>query len=130
MILGHQEYVTQNEYNNLKGSVSNGGILIFLAGNALYTQVKYDKSTNTITRVKGHGGAFNAKSAWKSVNDRWEKETSIWVGSNYLCAICHISYLKNPFGYIHHEENYITNPTDIILLNYPFTDPVDKLKKI
>ncbi|MGE0243578.1 MAG: N,N-dimethylformamidase beta subunit family domain-containing protein [Nitrososphaeraceae archaeon] len=55
MILGHQEYVTQNEYNNLKGSVSNGGILILSDGNALYTQVKYDKSTDTITLVKGNG---------------------------------------------------------------------------
>lgn len=83
-------------------------------GNALYTQVKYDKSTNTITLVKGHRWAFITKSAWKSVNDRWEKETSIWVGSNYLCTICHVSYLKNPFGYIHHEENLNFDIMDII----------------
>jgi hypothetical protein len=129
IILGHQEYVTQNEYNNLKKFVSNGGKMILLDGNSLYVQVKYDKNTNQITLVKGHGWAFNGESAWKSVDERWKNETSQWVGSNYLCAICHISYLTNPFGYIHHEENYITNPTDIILLNYPFIDPVDNLSK-
>ena len=42
--------------------------------------------------------------------------------SNYLCAICHISYLNNLFGYIHHEEQYVTNQSDIILLDYPFTN--------
>ena len=31
--------------------------------------------------------AFNGKSAWKSVDERWKNETSQWVGSNYLCAI-------------------------------------------
>jgi N,N-dimethylformamidase beta subunit-like, C-terminal len=129
IILGHQEYVTQDEYNSLKKFVSNGGTMILLDGNALYAQVKYDRSANQITLVKGHGWAFNGKSAWKSVDERWENETSQWVGSTYLCAICHISYLNNPFGYIHHEEDYITNPTDIILLNYPFTDPVDNLSK-
>jgi N,N-dimethylformamidase beta subunit-like, C-terminal len=129
LILGHQEYVTQQEYDNLKEFVSNGGTMILLDGNALYVQVKYDSSTNQISLVKGHGWAFNGKSAWKSVDERWKNETSQWVGSNYLCNVCHISYLHNPFQYIHHEENYITNPNDIILLKYRFTDPVDNLSK-
>lgn len=129
IILGHQEYVTQNEYDNLKNFVSNGGTMILLDGNALYVQVKYDRNTNQITLVKGHGWAFNGKSAWKSVDERWKNETAQWVGSNYLCAICKISYLNNPFKYIHHEENYITNPNDIILLNYPFIDPLNNFTK-
>ena len=28
---------------------------------------------------------------------------------------------NNPFGYRHHEEQYVTNPNDIILLNYNAT---------
>ncbi|MGB9169246.1 MAG: N,N-dimethylformamidase beta subunit family domain-containing protein [Nitrososphaeraceae archaeon] len=120
IILGHQEYVTQEEYNTLKEFVSNGGTIILLDGNVFYAQVKYDNKTNQITLGKGHGWAFNGKSAWKSVDERWKNETSKWVGSNYLCAICHISYLNNPFGYIHHEEQYVTDPKDIILLSYPF----------
>lgn len=129
LILGHQEYVTQQAYDNLKEFVSNGGTMIILDGNVFYAEVKYDRNTNQISLVKGHGWAFNGKSAWKSVDERWKNETSQWVGSNYLCYSCHISYLNNPFQYVHHEENYITNPNDIILLNYSFTDPVDNLSK-
>ncbi len=65
IILGHQEYVTQEEYNSLKEFVSDGGTIILLDGNVFYAQVKYNSSTNLITLVKGHGWAFNGKSAWK-----------------------------------------------------------------
>jgi hypothetical protein len=66
--------------------------------------------------------AFNGNFAWKSVGERWKNETPQWVESNYLCEICHISYLNNPFVYIHHEEQYVTNQGGIILLDYPFTN--------
>jgi hypothetical protein len=33
LVIGHQEYVTQREYNNLKQFVANGGTLIVLDGN-------------------------------------------------------------------------------------------------
>jgi hypothetical protein len=36
LILGHQEYVTQQEYTNLKTFVSNGGTMILLDGNVFY----------------------------------------------------------------------------------------------
>jgi hypothetical protein len=118
LIIGHQEYVTQREYDNLKQFVANGGTLIVLDGNAFYAQVKYNRNTDAITLVKGHGWAFNGKSAWRSVNERWRKETSQWLGSNYLCYSCRITFLNNPFGYKHHEEQYLTNPNDMILMNY------------
>jgi hypothetical protein len=118
IILGHQEYVTQREYDNLKQFVRNGGTMIILDGNVFYAEVRYDKNTQTITLVKGHSWAFNGKSAWRSVSERWAKETSEWVGSNYLCYSCNIRFTNDPFEYRHHEEQYITNPHDIILLNY------------
>jgi len=118
LILGHQEYVTQHEYDNLKRFVANGGTMILLDGNVFYAQVKYDRSTHKITLVKGHGWAYNGKSAWKSVSERWENETSEWVGSNYLCVSCNATIPKNPFHYRHHEEQYLSNPNDLILLNY------------
>ncbi len=59
IILGHQEYVTQSEYDNLKHFVANGGTLVILDGNVFYAEVKYDRTTNTLTLVKGHGWAFN-----------------------------------------------------------------------
>lgn len=72
IILGHQEYVTQKEYDNLKQFVANGGTLILLDSNVFYAEVNYDNATNKITFVKGHSWAFNGKSAWRSVNERWQ----------------------------------------------------------
>ena len=118
IILGHQEYVTQNEYDNLRKFVANGGTMIILDGNVFFAQVKYDKSNQTVTLVKGHWWAFNGKSAWKSIGERWRNETSKWLGSNYLCYRCISRFSNDPFGYTPHEEQYITNPHDIILLNY------------
>ena len=122
-ILGHQEYVTQQEYNNLKQFVSNGGTLIILDGNVFFAQVKYDRNSQNITLVKGHGWTFNGRSAWKSVNERWKSETSQWVGSNYLCYKCVSRFVNDPFGYKPHEEQYVTNPRDIVLLNYNASVP-------
>jgi N,N-dimethylformamidase beta subunit-like, C-terminal len=118
IILGHQEYVTQKEYDNLKQFVRSGGTMIILDGNVFYAEVRYDKNTQTVTLVKGHSWAFNGISAWRSVPERWAKETSEWVGSNYLCYSCNIRFTNDPFEYIHHEEQHITNPHDIILMNY------------
>jgi len=118
IILGHQEYVTQTEYDNLKLFVANGGTIFIMDGNVFYAEVKYDRTTNTITLVKGHGWAFNGQSAWRSVAERWAKETSQWVGSNYLCYSCNIRFTNDPFEYRHHEEQYVTNPKDLILMDY------------
>jgi hypothetical protein len=53
IILGHQEYVTQQEYDNLKNFVSNGGTLILMDGNVFIAEVKYDRNAHAITLVKG-----------------------------------------------------------------------------
>ena len=121
LILGHQEYVTQEEYYNLKRFVANGGILILPYSNTFYSEVSYDKNNESIRLVKGHGWAFNGKSAWNSIKERWENETSQWIGSNYLCYSCNITFANNPFGYKHHEEQFITNPEVKILLDYNAT---------
>jgi hypothetical protein len=92
--------------------------MIILDGNVFYTGVKYDSQKNTVTLVKGHWWAYNGKSAWKSVAEKWGNETAQWVGSNYLCYICVQTFANDTFGYQPHEEQCITNPHDIILLNY------------
>ena len=127
IILGHQEYVTNREYHNLKQFVGGGGTMIILDGNVFYAEVKYDINTDTITLVKGHSWAFNGKSAWRSVNERWKNETAQWVGSNYISNIAKFS--NNPFEYLPHEEQFITNPKDIILLNYNATISGDNPNK-
>jgi hypothetical protein len=117
-ILGHQEYVTQQEYDNMKKFVTNGGTMILLDGNVFYAEVKYNPHTKTESLVKGHWWAFNGKSAWRSIGERWPEETSQWVGSNYLCYRCVSAFGNDPFEYIPHEEQYISNHNDSILLNY------------
>ena len=47
-----------------------------------------------------------------------ERKKSQWVGSNYLCYLCVKSFEDDPFGYSPHEEQYITNPNDEIILNF------------
>ena len=123
IVLGHQEYVTQNEYDNFKKFVANGGTLILLDGNVFYAEVKYDRNNNTISLVKGHYWEFNGKSAWRSVEERWAKETSEWMGSNFLCCwSSKIRFNNDPFGIEHDEEQYITNPKAKILLDYNATE--------
>jgi hypothetical protein len=117
-ILGHQEYVTQQEYDNLKKFVTNGGTMVLLDGNVFFAQVKYNPHTKTESLVKGHWWAFNGKSAWRSIGERWANETSQWVGSNYLCYRCVSAFGNDPFEYRPHEEQYISNHNDSILLNY------------
>jgi hypothetical protein len=86
IILGHQEYVTQKEYDNLKKFVSDGGTMIILDGNVFYAEVKYDIKAQAVTLVQGHWWAFNGKSAWKSVGERWRNEIE-WVIVT-IFAIC------------------------------------------
>ena len=125
LVLGHQEYVTQREYDNFKQFVGDGGTMIILDGNVFYAEVKYDRNTENITLVKGHSWAFNGKSAWRSVNERWKNETAEWVGSNYVSNIA--KFANNQFEYTPHEEQFITNPKDVILLDYNATMPTAPL---
>ena len=118
IILGHQEYISQQEYNNFKKFVENGGILILLDANMFYAEVTYDETSNKITLVKGHYWGFDGQKAWPDVKERWADENTEWVGSNFYCASCTVIFGNNPFQYAHYEENYITNPNAKILIDY------------
>jgi hypothetical protein len=118
LILGHSEYVTQNEYSNLKKFVENGGTIILLDSNTFYAEVDYDPVNNKISLVKGHYWAFDGERAWRAVKERWADETSEWAGSNFGCSSCIITFNNNPFSYTHHEENYLTNPNSRILIDF------------
>ena len=124
IILEHQEYVTQEEYDHIRQFVANGGILILPYSNIFYAEIKYNPKSDTVTLVKGHSWEFNGKSAWKSIiAERWLNETSEWVGSNYANQSSGIIFGNNPFGYLKHEEQFITNPKVKILLDYNATVP-------
>ncbi len=116
LILGHSEYVTQQEYNNYKKFVENGGTIILFDSNTFYTEIDYDPINNQISLVKGHSWSFDGEKAWRDIQERWAEETTEWVGSNY-CS-CLLTFNNNPFSYTHHEEQYLTNPNAKILIDY------------
>ena len=120
IFLLHSEYVTQEEYDNFKKFVSNGGTILLIDGNIFYAEILYDKNEDTISLVKGHDWEFDGKAARKSISERWENESKQWIGSNYLVnAISDkVYFTNNPFNYTHFEENYITNPNARVILDY------------
>jgi hypothetical protein len=121
LILSHEEYVTQQMYDNYKRFVAKGGSIIFLDGNMFYAEVKYNQDKNNITLVKGHDWMYDEGNyATKGTSERWFNENKEWVGSNYLISNIdeNITFNNNPFNYTHFEENFVNNPNDKILINY------------
>jgi N,N-dimethylformamidase beta subunit-like protein/Big-like domain-containing protein len=128
LFLSHNEYVTQQEYDNLKGFVANGGTLVFTDSNTLYAEIKYNEDKNSITLAKGHDWRFNGRSAVNSVHERWLNESREWVGSNFLfgrATYGRLHFLNQPFNFTHIEEQYVTNHNANILHNYGVFDPYD-----
>jgi hypothetical protein len=134
LMLFHNEYVTQKEYDNLRQFVKNGGTIVFIDSNVFNTEVRYDKDRHTITLVKGHSWEFDGKAARRSVSERWYNETKDWVGSNYLISDINdrISFTNNPFNYFtnnafnnntHFEERFVNNPKAKIIIDYGIKFP-------
>jgi hypothetical protein len=118
LLLTHNEYVTQQEYDYFKRFVANGGKIIFINANTFYAQVSYNEANQTVTLVKGHDWEYDGKTARKSVSERWFDESMRWIGSNYWITTLDspIIFESNPFDYKHFEEQYITNYTDITII--------------
>jgi hypothetical protein len=116
----HEEYVTKQEYMNLKRFVSNGGVIVFIDGNVFYAQVSYNPDMHTVTLLSGHDWSFNGKFAEKNIRERWLNENKDWMGSNFLWSGINADtvFTNNPFNYSHFEENYISNPDDHIIYDY------------
>jgi hypothetical protein len=125
LILLHDEYVTQKEFDNLKHFVINGGTIVFLDANVFMAEVSYDSAKQTATLVKGHYWKFDGKSAEPSVPQRWYNETKEWVGSDFLDndISTKITFANNPFNYTHFEEQFVNNPNDRILVDYSVKFP-------
>lgn len=120
LVLLHNEYVTQSEYDNLKKFLNNGGAIILLTGNVFYAEILYDKEDCTVTLKKGHHWEFNGKSVRKSESERYLAENNKWFGSNFVDNDMKnkVVFERNPFNYKHFEENEVTNTKANILLDY------------
>ena len=84
LFLLHDEYVSDEGYNNYKRFVSNGGTIVFLNGNMFYAQVRYDPKMCTVTLVKGHDWIFDGKAVTKADHEAYFDDKKEWVGSNFL----------------------------------------------
>jgi hypothetical protein len=127
LFLFHQEYVTQQEYDNLKRFVvQNGGTIVFNTANTFCVEVKYDSVDNTVTLVRGHTWAYDGNSsAWRAYpRERWINETQQWVGSNFMLdpQSDDVTFSNNPFNYKHSEEQFITNPNATIIHDFEVTE--------
>jgi hypothetical protein len=123
LFLFHQEYVTQQEYDNLKKFVvQNGGTIVFNTANTFTVEVKYDSADNTVTLVRGHTWAYDGNSsAWRAYpRERWINETQQWVGSNFIedPRSDDVTFSNNSFNYKHSEEQFITNPNATIIHDF------------
>jgi hypothetical protein len=120
IFLLHDEYVTQQEYNNYEKFVKNGGTLVPLDGNIFYAQVTFDPQTCTVHFLKGHDWEFDGTGMHKGVSERFADENKKFLGSNFV--INDISdpetYSNNLFNYSHFEENFLANPNATILIDY------------
>jgi hypothetical protein len=123
LVLFHNEYVTQNEYDNLRQFVKNGGTILFMDANVFRAEVNYDKDNHTVTLVKGHDWQFDGKAARRSVPERWYYETKEWMGSNFLDIDANAIFANNPFNYIHSEEQFVNNPNATIIYDYDIRFP-------
>jgi hypothetical protein len=127
LFLFHQEYVTQQEYDNLKKFVvQNGGTIVFNTANTFTVEVKYDSADNTVTLVRGHTWAYDGSSdAWRAYpRERWINETQQWVGSNFMldAQSDDVTFSNNPFDYEHSEEQFVTNPNATIIHDFEVTE--------
>lgn len=127
LFLFHQEYVTQEEYDNLKKFVvQNGGTIVFNTANTFTVEVKYNSADNTVTLVRGHTWAYDGSSyAWRAYpRERWINETQQWVGSNFMLdpQSDDVTFSNNPFDYEHSEEQFITNPNATIIHDFEVTE--------
>ena len=121
----HEEYVTPAMYYYFKQYVANGGILLGMAGNLFYAEVKYDSRNQTVTLVNGHGMEFDGRKVWKGLPERWENETREWFGSNYYrFAAPQYGFVlyNNVFNASTSEADYVSNPRAKILLDYNSSD--------
>lgn len=124
-VIFHEEYVTPKIYGLAKNFVSDGGTLLILSGNTFYAEVRYDKLSNNVTLVNGHNWAFNNRTAFKGMTERWQNETSEWMGSNFYHFALpkyKIVFYNNPFDTDGIENNYVSNKNAKIILDYNSSD--------
>lgn len=130
LILGHQEYITQHEYDNLRDFTAAGGTLVLLCGNVFCAKVTYNPSNGNVQFIAGHGNAFDPATSTVTKGfrfDYWYDETKEWAGCAFMTgsnaffpdptspsgigwAGAGYRYIFNPLGISNGEDNVAVNP--------------------
>ena len=120
LVMFHNEYVTQEEYDNLRKFVNNGGNIVFINSNIFYAEVTFEETSCIVTLVKGHNWEFDGKAVRKGVWERYAEENKEWMGSNFINRDISnpVRFDNNPFGYMHFEENELLNANAKVLIDY------------
>jgi hypothetical protein len=90
VVIGHEEYLTRQEYNQFQQFVAEGGRLIGMSGNLFYAQVSYANGTETL--VSGHGWVFNGTVALANKIQPFAATNYAFVGGNYIAKM----WVSNP----------------------------------
>jgi hypothetical protein len=130
VILGHEEYVTTNEFHQFQTFVAGGGRVVAMCGNTFWGQVTYSPSTGIESFVAGHGFQFNGTAAWKSDIKPFDVEATSWFGSVFagsglnvkgsiltgtdsislsMTKAFHNNSAFTDYTYPHNELNYVSN---------------------
>ncbi len=135
LVFFHEEYATQQEYDNLKTFTSQGGVVVFLDGNIFYAEVSYSATAQKVTLVKGHGWDHHiiGNYAVKSADERWPAENTQYFGALYYDAYEHTysngtfiyQYQNDPFNYgpVRLEDSMVTNPDHYVIMDYKINQP-------
>ncbi|MHB8586437.1 MAG: N,N-dimethylformamidase beta subunit family domain-containing protein [Thermoplasmatota archaeon] len=83
VILGHEEYVTAREFASFEAFVLGGGRIVAMSGNTFYAEVAFNRTTQTVQLVKGHGFAFNGSVAFHSNDRPFDSAAVRWFGSRF-----------------------------------------------
>ncbi len=136
LILGHEEYVTKQEYHQFKQFVASGGRIVAMSGNTFWAEVAYSKSTGIETFVSGHGFAFKGVYDWRSDSKPFDRESMNWFGSAFahgmphlrgaiikgghvglaMMSVFHKDLAFTGYSYPHSESNYVGNFTNTQLI--------------
>ncbi|MDE1854269.1 MAG: hypothetical protein KGI38_11070 [Thaumarchaeota archaeon] len=132
LILGHEEYVTRNEYDQLRQFVASGGRVVEMSGNTFWGEVNYSRTTQIETFVAGHGFQFDGSRAWATPFEPFDSESAGWFGSTFAVGVwglrgaglqtsgefgaavaqgIHGSLAFTDYAYPHDEVNYLRNMT-------------------
>jgi hypothetical protein len=118
IFLFHQEYVTSEEYQNLKSFVSRGGKLVIFDGNVFFAQITYNPVSNSITLVDGHSWHFDGKAAYGGPEEHNKSGNIDFIG-----AYTSLTYLMHyadyaPFRFRRGEEEVSANPANMVIREY------------